>query len=512
MTVADAFAGSMPETVPDPATGVLAEPASGALTTRGPNTPADELKPGAPSFRGFIAKGRAPLPGISPVLSVSRSQEASSICRNLLQRTRAAIQGRFSYALADQVVYSFGNMVVAALLARHAPARDFGIYILTQRTMDVLIQLCNTLSWAPFTFHLQQTSRERQRSYRGSVFLQQIVACLLATLAMAAVARWTATSARGVYHGTFAPLIFASGVILFREFNRRMYFAEMRMREAFWTELATVALQIAGVEWLYRTHRLDVPHTLFVLALGAGALGLWWLLREARTLRIHLRDAVADTRFNFRLGRWLLGSNFVFMASSQCNPWILSAVFGGGSVAGYAVCESVVNIPRVALVSLQNVFAPILSRAVAEGGKPLLREKVRRLDRLLLIGSAVCAAAIAVAGPWAARLIFRNVPGNARIILVLLGLNFVAFAATLAQSYALSAIDRAGPTFYANLAGLVVQAATVFYLVHHLRVPGAALAMLLGSLVVLAVRQFSYSREMGQPAFVAAMSTAVAQS
>ncbi len=455
---------------------------------------------GAPFFRGSIAKGWSPPHRISREVSASSSQQTSAIRPAILRRTRAALQGRLSYALADQVVYSFGNMVVAALIARHAPARDFGVYILTQRTMDVLIQLCNTLSWAPFTFNLQQTPVERQGSYRGSVFLQQVTACLLATLLMAAAAHWTASPTLGVYHGTFASLIFASGVILFREFNRRMYFAEMRMREAFWTELATVALQVAGVEWLYRTHRLDVPHTLAVLALGAGALGLWWLLREAHTLRIRLRDTLADTRRNFRLGRWLLGSNFVFMASSQCNPWILSAVFGGGTVGSYAVCESVVNIPRVALVSLQNVFAPILSRAFAEGGKPLLRERVRRLDRMLLVGSLVCAAAIASVGPWVARLIFHNVPGNARMILVLLGLNFVAFAATLAQSYALSAIDRAGPTLYANLAGLAVQFSVVFFLVRHLQVPGAAFAMLLGSIVVLAVRQFAYSREMKRPA------------
>ena len=428
------------------------------------------------------------------------SNSASAVASpTLFVRVLAATRGKLSFALADQVVYSFGNMVVAALLSRHASSREFGMYILTQRTMDVLIQFCNTLSWAPFTFNVQKMPADRQKCYRGSVFFQQLIACVAAMLLLALATHWAAAPARGVYYGTFAPLTVASGALLFREFNRRMYFAEMRMREAFWTELATVSLQIAGVEWCYRTHRLDVPHTLFVLALGAGALGLWWMLREAHTLRFRLADMAADAKLNLHLGRWFLGSNFVFMAGSQCNPWILSAVFGGGSVGSYAVCESVVNIPRVALVSLQNVFAPLLSRAVAEGGKQRLREKVRQIDRMLLLGSLFCAAGIALLGPFAAHLIFRNVPGNARPILILLALNFVAFAATLAQSYALSAIDRAGPTFYANLAGLTVQAATVLFLVRHLQIPGAALAMLLGSIVVLIVRQACYSRELRRP-------------
>lgn len=416
--------------------------------------------------------------------------------RGKAARAIRAVSGRLSYALADQVVYSFGNMVIAALLSRHAPAREFGIYILTQRTLDLLVQCCNTLSWAPFTFNLAGTPASWLRTYRGSVLVQQLAACALGVVLLALASAWAATPARGVYYGTFHPLLFPSVALLFREFNRRMYFADMRMREAFWTELVTVALQIAGVVFLYRTHRLDVPHTLVALAVGAAAASLWWVVREARTLAFSLRAVVRDTRLNLRLGRWLLGSNMVFLASAQANPWLLSATLGGGSVGAYSVCEAVVNIPRVALVSLQNIFAPMLSRALAEGGKPRLLATVKRLDRTLFLGSAVCAAGIVLLGPWVAHLIFKNVPGNARFILLLLALNFVAFASTLAQSYGLSAIDRAGPTFYANVAGLATQAITALWLIHTLAIPGAAAAMLLGSVIVLLVRQIYFNREM----------------
>lgn len=413
-----------------------------------------------------------------------------------LARVFALVRNRLSYALGDQVVYSFGNMVVAALLSRHAGPRIFGMYILTQRTLDILIQLCNTLAWAPFTFNLPGTPAEREKRYRGSIFLQQVIICLLCLPLMALAARWASTPERGVYYGTFQPLVLTAGIILFREFNRRMYFADMRMREAFWTEIATVALQIAGVEWCFHTGHLDVTHTLWALAFGAGVVGLWWLAREWRTLAPRTRDLFADTSLNFRLGRWLLGSNFVFIASNQANPWILSAVFGGSSVGAYAVCESIVNIPRVALVSLQNVFAPMLARAYAQGGKPLLRQRVAKIDRMLTVGSIAAALFIVAAGPYVARVIFgKSIPADARTILLFLGLNFVAFAATLAQSYALSAIDRAGPTLLANVVGLVAQAAAAFLLITRFGVPGAAAALCLGSGVVLLVRQVYYNRE-----------------
>ena len=124
--------------------------------------------------------------------------DASASPAGRVVRVLALVRNRLSYALGDQAVYSFGNMVVAALLSRQAGARAFGMYILTQRAMDILIQLCNTLSWAPFTFNLPATTPDRVPRYRGSVFLQQVLCCLLCVPLMALAARWASTPGREV--------------------------------------------------------------------------------------------------------------------------------------------------------------------------------------------------------------------------------------------------------------------------------------------------------------------------
>ena len=426
---------------------------------------------------------------MSPVLSPRRLPL-------LARKLKAQVGSRLGYALADQVVYSFGNMVVAAMLSRHCGQREFGIYILTQRSMDVLIQFCNVFLWGPFTFNLPGTAENRRASYQGSILNLQIAFCVLFTLALWTASRWAATPTRGVYYGTFAPLVLTGAGILFREFTRRMYFSHMRLREAFWTEVATILLQVAGVEWLYHAGKLDVAHTLSVLCAGAVAVSFWWVWREWGNLTFSLSATLADFRMNLRLGKWFLGSNMVFLASSQCNPWVLSALLGGSAVGSYAVCESVVNIPRVALTSMQNVMGPMVARAHSEGGRASLAGVVRRLDRRLLLGSAVFALGIIAVGPWAGRLIFKTVPGNARAVLVLLSFNLVAYAATLAQSYGLTALKRADTTFYANAVGLLAQACVCYLLVRRFHVPGAAGAMLLGSLLVLLVRGWFFRREM----------------
>lgn len=402
--------------------------------------------------------------------------------------------GRFGYALADQVIYSFGNMVVAAMLSRHCAQRQFGIYILTQRAMDVLIQLSNVFLWGPFTFNLPGLSQERKTQYQGSIFYLQLLLCALFTSVLWLASMWTNVPARSDFHATFQPLIISGAGILFREFTRRMYFAQMRMQEAFWTDVATVALQIAGVLWLHFAHQLNVTNTLYVLSAAALLVSVWWLLRDGRHLATGLRGLWRDLRFSLELGRWFLGSNMVFMASSQCNPWVLGAALGGSSVGAYAICESVVNIPRVALTSMQNVMGPAIAQAQAEGGKARAAQVVKQFNAKLLTGSALCGLAICLAGPWVARLIFKSAPANARSILFLLALNLVAYAATLAQSYGLTAFGRADTTFFANAIGLIVQALLCLFLVHRFGVLGAAAAMLLGTIVVLVARSLFYKR------------------
>jgi O-antigen/teichoic acid export membrane protein len=118
------------------------------------------------------------------------------------------------------------------------------------------------------------------------------------------------------------------------------------------------------------------------------------------------------------------------------------------------------------------------------------------MDVGLLLGSILFAVGVVTLGPWVEMTIFKQVPEDSRYILALLALNLVAFAATLAQSYGLTAMDRAGKTFYANMVGLAMQVVVTVWLVRRMHVPGAAAALLVGSVGVAVVRAYFYAREM----------------
>ena len=398
------------------------------------------------------------------------------VALSLWGRARKLASEKLSYALADQITYSFGNMVVLALVSRRDPG-EFGAYILTQRAMDVIFQLSNVFLWAPYTYNLPGMQRERQREYLGSVLLLQVFGCIAAALLVAAAAAWAYSDSQTLYYSVFASLVLTSGGIAFRECTRRMYFAEMRFREAFWADAATVGLQIGGCGVVVRRAQADThgdpvdagdgEHRRFVMVVRSRAAELSASPGgdEWRSAPEHEAGAMVPRQ-----------QHGVSMVSAQCNPWVLSAIRGGNSVGMYAVCESVLNIPRVALNSLQNVMAPMMARAFAQGGKARLSALITRLDRMLLIGSAGCAVFVVILGPSVARVIFHSTPDHVRWILAALACNLVAFAGTLARSFGLSSMNRAAQTFYAYLAGMVVQLAVLMPLVRHKGAPGAATA------------------------------------
>jgi O-antigen/teichoic acid export membrane protein len=408
---------------------------------------------------------------------------------------RALRNGRFTYALLDQGVVSFGNMIVAAAVSRHCPSVEFGIFILSLRSLDFINQTCSVLIWGPYTFNMPALPEPRRKYYLGSVLSHQLVGCALGAIALLILALLLHHHG-DQYRALFAPLAAPSIAIVFREFTRRMYFAHMSFRAAFFADAATVALQCLAILVLVNRHTLHTASAIWTLSLGCLPASLFWLYSRRKSIVFAWQDASDHFTLNLQLGRWFFGSNMALLVGQQANPWILSALRGASAVGDYAVCEAVVNIPRVALVSMQNTMGPSTARAFASGGKPALSQVVRRHGGIITAFTALITVFIVTAGPKVAMLIYHRAPPDARIILVLLACNLLAYAAALGTSFGLSAMNQARLNFFAAIAGLIVQLTLAYLLVNRNGATGAAAALLCGSIVVLLVQTAFYAREM----------------
>jgi len=415
-------------------------------------------------------------------------------------RLTSRINHRYAFALLDQGVYSLGNFVIYALMKRNNSMAEYGIFYLALRGLDLFNQLYGVLIWGPMIFNLSAIKDDlRYARYLGSNLAHQIVGSVLGVVLLVSLAAVSHARGGSAYDPLFLPLIVPSILIMLREFTRRIYFAQMRFGAAFRTDSATTLLQVAAMAWLASRHAVTYSNTLWALCFGCFFTDIYCFWTERRHFRFSLRDIRSDFRLNLQLGRWFLGSNMLFVVSQQANPWLLSGVLGPGSVGNYAICEQVINFPRVALTSMQNAMAPSMARAAADGGKSTLAKVVRRMDILLISGTAFMVALIIAFGPWVQRVIFHATANQARLVLGLLAFNLLAYAAALAQSYGLTAINRAQLNVYAAAIGLAAQLVVAVAVVRPFGVPGVAFALLIGNSVVLAARIVYYMREMRRP-------------
>jgi len=106
----------------------------------------------------------------------------------------------------------------------------------------VLMGTCRALIWMPYTTRSPHLVGPRLARYTGSVTVHMAVFCLLTGLGLAVAAAVTGLSAGGgQLSGLLAVLAVAAGLMLFREYIRRVYLARMQMSGALLLDIAMAA-------------------------------------------------------------------------------------------------------------------------------------------------------------------------------------------------------------------------------------------------------------------------------
>ncbi len=162
----------------------------------------------------------------------------------------------------------------------------------------------------------------------------------------------------------------------------------------------------------------------------------------------------------------------------------------------YVVALTVANGPMILVNTVAGVAFPKISQA------PTAEEKLRIFGtylRLAMALSIASAAGLAVLAEYLVPLIFGRLFDSSATIcqIMLLGLPF--FAAKLMFIQALNAFDRSLAIGWAEAAGLIAAALSLYGLLPVLGIYGAAWALVVANVVALAAMAASLNRQIGAP-------------
>jgi O-antigen/teichoic acid export membrane protein len=413
----------------------------------------------------------------------------------LLDRLQQAAQSNSLLTLIDQVIYSASNFLTAVIVARAGAAHEFGLFFLGLRITDYFREIGNVLIWSPYMFLSPQLRQAEHARYTGSTLIHQVGFSFLgALLLIFTTFLLPSLSQPAEVVSAMWPLALVAAMVPLQEYSRRICFANLQTTAVIVFDGIVTLLQLGGLALLAHTGRLSVKNAYWLIGAANGAAALCWVV-WARGDRTLAKDQVLpDFQRNFAMGKWLLGGNLTLLAGQQVFPWSLGVLHGAAATGAYAASEGVINFIRAFMISVQNHLGPSLAHAWARGGAAQLQRVVQRSTLLLGIVVGGLCAITALLGGTLVRLIYGNQYKGLQLLVALLAANIFVQAITISHAYALSAADRPEINFKINLIGLGLCISVGLILVKSFGPLGAAIGLLLASLIASLLRCAAYSK------------------
>ena len=372
-------------------------------------------------------------------------------------------------SLADQAVASATNFVTGVIIARACSKEELGLYMLGFSLILLMTDFQTLLISTPYMVYAPRLKGRAHALYTGSTLIHQLAFCLLTILALVcgASAVTIGVGPRGLGPVLWA-LVAVIGLIMLREFARRVCFARLKLMTAFVFDTFIAVGQIGGLLLLARFHLLSASRAYWVIGTACGIAVLWWLWSARGVYHPRMSESLADLKKNWVFGKWVFASGLVWAISMNLYPWFLAAFHGIASTAVWAACLGVVSVANPALLGIQNLVGPKISHVYAAEGPRALRRLVLKITAVIALPTSLLWLVMFF---WGGRLIGllygRQYAGNNSVVSIL-ALNLLVTAVAFSFSRALFAMERADVDFLVNFAALFIMLTLGFWLVRAL--------------------------------------------
>ena len=439
--------------------------------------------------------------GAELVLPVAdrRACEASPLESRLgrLLRTLLGTRARQgALTLADQAVTSGTNFLTTVILGRACLQHELGLYAMGFSLVVVLMGISRALIWMPYTTHSPHLAGPRLARYTGSVTAHMAVFCLLTGLGLAVAAAVTGLWAGGgELSGLLAVLAVAAGLMLFREYIRRVYLARMHMSRALLLDIAMAALQLGGLGLLALGGLLSAQAAYWTIALACGsASAVWLLLVTRRHVQIRRRPVWVDWRRNWKFARWMFAAAVIAVAASGIYPWILALFHGTASVGTMTAAQGVVFLANPLMLGVSGFYGPFAAHTYARNGTESLSRTVWWGTVGLVAVMGLFCGLVSVWGGQLVQLLYGPQYAGQGGVVRALACAQLAEAAGIPVGFGLLALDRFDYTLKCAVIQLAVTLTLGLWCIERFGAAGVGYAALVGCLAAAALQWFAFRR------------------
>lgn len=418
-----------------------------------------------------MSETSSPIVGTPPTASAANPPVSAAV-RPFGERAAWLVRWTTKGGLAvlDQALFAGSHFLLNILLARWLPPAEYGAFALAHSVFLLVAAVHGALLLEPMAVFGSGKYLAMRRSYLGILLRGHwalVVPAGIILVGAAAVAGWFGSPvvSRPLYAlGAVLPLLLLTWI------TRRAFYLELQPGWAVIGGAVYFAALLGGAAWLFQTGRL-APVTA-ILAMGAAAL----LAAVIQLARLRPRwsaprgeiSAATVRRDHWEYGRWALASAAALWFPLNIYYLVLPAWFGLEAAGALKALMNLVNPVLHTLMAMGLLLVPVLVRHRDRGGLALMRQTIRRLLGLFLLGAAAYAVLL-----WLFRLELLHLLYGGKYLeysaapILLAGLVPLLACATIVLGSALRALELPDRLFWcyaasggvALLAGIPLTAA-----------------------------------------------------
>ena len=406
-------------------------------------------------------------------------------------------------SLVDQAVISATNMCTSIVIGRTCAKAELGLYASGLSLILLVTAIQSALIAVPYTISSPQVAAGEHAVYKGSTLLQQASLAVLSMAVFAVVGLFGVRGHAADLKVVLLTLAAVAGLICFRDFARRVSYAELHFGFALVIDGMLALAQLAAIGLLAWKHELSASRALFSVGLASALAGALWLGVNRGTIRFSVGHALAGFRVNWRLGRWLFASSVLWSLSIDQYPWLITTLRAPAEAAVWASCYGVMAFLNPVVLALNNDAAPRVANDFAAHGLLGLAHSVKRSAMVAGVMTLPILLALVLFGAKLVKLMYgakfgSSGVGNSGLVVDLLAAGLWMYAIGLAFPYGMLTLHRPEVDFAINGACIASFLAVGVWLVRSHGVVGAACSFLLVQAVALGLRVVGFRRVVGQ--------------
>ena len=394
---------------------------------------------------------------------------------------------RESWALADQAMVSIANFLSGILVARLVGLREFGVFSMAWASVLFVNSIQSALITGPMVSVGPILETQIGSCYYAAVLLQQSVFACVASLLLEAGVVLSAhfRPAWGV-----RPLALPLAVSVFayqmQDFMRRYFFATRREKLGFLNDAVSFLPQVLVLAVLFRSHGVNSRIALWVMGLTSLA-GFVLGLLTFGSYKFEWGALRAAASRHWLSSKWLVGSAVVQWTSGNFFLPAAAIVLGPAAAGGVRAAQTLGQVLFVLFNGLENYLPNEAARRFHKRGIGALRSYLRSSGKAVMAISGVLCLTIALSGRFLLTFLYgRQYSGFAGVLAIMMAAYFVTSAALPAR-FGLRVLEYTSPLFAAQVAAGALTVGTIFPLIAHFGVTGAAWTSFASQLLMLGI-------------------------